>query len=140
MRHTLLALSITTLLAGCTGPAATDAPATTAAATAGDSAVNAKFDALSKKAVDTWMRHSPVSATQTGDHRFDSELDDLSAAGRKATLDANKALLVELDAIDTRKLARQNQVDAALLRSRHLGHGYVASLGVGSAGVWRLGR
>ena len=118
MRHTLLALSITTLLAGCTGPAATDAPATTAAATAGDSAVNAKFDALSKKAVDTWMRHSPVSATQTGDHRFDSELDDLSAAGRKATLDANKALLVELDAIDTRKLARQNQVDAALLRSQ----------------------
>ena len=118
MRHTLLALSITTLLAGCTGPAATDAPATTAAATAGDSAVNAKFDALSKKAVDTWMRHSPVSATQTGDHRFDSELDDLSAAGRKATLDANKALLVELDAIDTRKLARENQVDAALLRSQ----------------------
>ena len=118
MRHTLLALSITTLLAGCTGPAATDAPATTAAATAGDSAVNAKFDALSKKAVDTWMRHSPVSATQTGDHRFDSELDDLSAAGRKATLDANKALLVELDAIDTRKLVRENQVDAALLRSQ----------------------
>jgi acyl-CoA synthetase (AMP-forming)/AMP-acid ligase II len=42
------------------------------------------------------MQLSPVSATQIGDHRYDSELDDLSAAGQQKTLAAYKALLGEL--------------------------------------------
>ena len=53
------------------------------------------------------MQLSPVSATQIGDHRYDAELDDLSAAGQQKGLEASKALLAELDRIDTSKLGRE---------------------------------
>ena len=42
---------------------------------------NAQFASLSQRWLDGSMRLSPASATQTGDHRFDSELDDLSKEG-----------------------------------------------------------
>ncbi|PSD31142.1 DUF885 domain-containing protein, partial [Stenotrophomonas maltophilia] len=64
------------------------------------------------------MQLSPVSATQIGDHRYDSELDDLSAAGQQKTVAAYKALLGELDKIEVAKLGRENQVDAAILRNQ----------------------
>lgn len=119
MRPHLLALALVAALAGCQ-PA--DAPTTAAAPAAGqqaaDAAVDAAFADLSKRALDTWMQLSPVSATQIGDHRYDSELDDLSAAGQQKTVDAHKALLGELDKIDVAKLGRENQVDAAILRNQ----------------------
>ncbi|KOQ72159.1 hypothetical protein ABW45_20070 [Stenotrophomonas maltophilia] len=119
MRPHLLALALVAALAGCQ-PA--DAPTTAAATAAGqqaaDAAVDAAFADLSKRALDTWMQLSPVSATQIGDHRYDSELDDLSAAGQQKTVDAYKALLGELDKIDVAKLGRENQVDAAILRNQ----------------------
>lgn len=117
MRSTLLALTITALLGACSNPAppaATTAPASKAQ----DAAADAQFAALSKRALDTWMQLSPVFATQAGEHRFDGQLDDLSAAGRSKALTASKALLTELDAIDTSKLSRDNQVDAAILRTQ----------------------
>lgn len=115
MRQTLLAFAVTALLAGCSGQ---NAPTATApVATAGTAIADAAFATFSKRALEEWMRLSPVAATQIGDHRYDAQLDDLSAAGRKASLDANKALLVELSAIPTGKLSRENQVDAAILRS-----------------------
>lgn len=117
MRHRLLALTLTTLLAGCGGPQ-TPPPPAVGTATAPASDANAAFAALSRQAVDDWMRLSPVAATQAGDHRFDAELDDLSAAGRQRRVDTSKALLAKLDAIDTSKLSRENQVDAALLRNQ----------------------
>ncbi|XQA67671.1 DUF885 domain-containing protein [Xanthomonas sacchari] len=121
MRKHLLAAALLAALAGCQKPA--DAPtASTAApgsaAAAADPAADTAFAALSKRAVDTWMQLSPVGATQTGDHRYDSELDDLSAAGRQKSLDASKQLLAELDKLDTTKLSRENQVDAAILRNQ----------------------
>ncbi|MBI1212687.1 MAG: DUF885 family protein [Alphaproteobacteria bacterium] len=73
------------------------------------------FAALAKKWLDGAMKLSPVSATQIGDHRFDAELDDMSAAGRNAGLAFAKETLASLDAIDKTKLSRANQVDAALL-------------------------
>ena len=119
MRPHLLALALVAALAGCQ-PA--DAPTTAAAPAAGqqaaDAAVDAAFADLSKRALDTWMQLSPVSATQIGDHRYDSELDDLSAAGQQKTLAAYKALLGELDKIEVAKLGRENQVDAAILRNQ----------------------
>lgn len=119
MRPHLLALALVAALAGCQ-PA--DAPTTAAAPAAGqqaaDAAVDAAFADLSKRALDTWMQLSPVSATQIGDHRYDSELDDLSAAGQQKTVDAYKELLGELDKIDVAKLGRENQVDAAILRNQ----------------------
>ena len=75
-------------------------------------------DAFAKVAhrwLDESMRLSPVSATQIGDHRFDTKLDDLSAAGRNASLRFAKQTLAAVDAIDRTKLSRASQVDAALL-------------------------
>lgn len=119
MRPHLLALALVAALAGCQ-PA--DAPTTgstpAASQQAGDAAVDATFADLSKRALDTWMQLSPVSATQIGDHRYDSELDDLSAAGQLKTVAAYKALLGELDKIEVAKLGRENQVDAAILRNQ----------------------
>lgn len=118
MRHTLLALTITALIAGCSGQKAPEATASQTSAAAPDAAADAQFAALSKKALEEWMRLSPVSATQIGDHRYDSELDDLSAAGRQQRLTTSKALLADLDTIPAAKLSRENQVDAAILRNQ----------------------
>ena len=63
------------------------------------------------------MRLSPISATQTGDHRFDARIDDVSAAGRARALGFARGTLRALDAIDPAGLSRANQVDAALLRN-----------------------
>ncbi|HYC03738.1 MAG TPA: DUF885 domain-containing protein [Azospirillaceae bacterium] len=76
---------------------------------------DARFADLAKRYLDGTFRLSPITATQTGDHRFDSELDDLSAAGRKAALDFAKGILADLGRIDRAGLSRENQVDAAIL-------------------------
>ncbi|SFR98240.1 Uncharacterized conserved protein, DUF885 familyt [Stenotrophomonas maltophilia] len=119
MRPHLLALALVAALAGCQ-QADAPTPGSTSAASqqAGDAAADAAFADLSKRALDTWMQLSPVSATQIGDHRYDSEIDDLSAAGQQKTVAAYKALLGELDSIDVAKLGRENQVDAAILRNQ----------------------
>lgn len=119
MRQHLLALALIAALGGCQQADAPTAPAGTAAtAPAADAAVDAAFADLSKRALDTWMQLSPISATQIGDHRYDSEIDDLSAAGQQKIMTAYKGLLGELDRIDVSKLGRENQVDAAILRNQ----------------------
>lgn len=119
MRPHLLALALVAALAGCQpADAPTNASTPATSQQAGDAAVDAAFADLSKRALDTWMQLSPVSATQIGDHRYDSELDDLSAGGQQKTLAAYKALLGELDKIEVAKLGRENQVDAAILRNQ----------------------
>lgn len=119
MRKHLLAAALLAALAGCQ-PSESPAPAAhdAHAAAAADPALDARFAELSKKALDTWMQLSPVNATQVGDHRFDTQIDDLSAAGRQKSVEAGKALLAELDAIDAKRLSRENQVDAAILRNQ----------------------
>ncbi|MET0893301.1 MAG: DUF885 domain-containing protein [Pseudoxanthomonas sp.] len=120
MRHSLLALALLTGLAACQkteAPAAADAakPVASAVDTA---AADAKFADLSARALDGWFQLSPVGATQIGEHKYDSEMDDLSAAGRQKGVDFGKKILAELDALDAGKLSRQNQVDAAILRNQ----------------------
>ena len=95
---------------------ATTAPAVTAAPAA--SAADAQFTDLSARWLDGAMRLAPVFATQTGDHRFDGELDDLSAEGRGKSLDFSRTILGELEKIDRSKLSRENQVDASVLRNQ----------------------
>lgn len=121
MRPTSLAIALlATALAACNGagtgtsaaPAAQDAPA------AADAASDARFADLSKRWLDGWLKLNSVNATQQGDHRFDAELDDLSAEGRKRYVDFAKSMLTELDAIDAGKLSRENQIDAAILRNQ----------------------
>ncbi|WP_282272515.1 DUF885 domain-containing protein [Stenotrophomonas sp. PS02298] len=117
MRKHLLAAALLASLAGCQSGDAPNAPSTSTEQ-AGQSQADAQFAELSKKALDTWMQLSPVSATQIGDHRYDSQLDDLSAAGQQKSLEASKALLAELNKLDVSKLGRENQVDAAILRNQ----------------------
>jgi len=114
-------LSIGLLLAACTSeappPPQAAAPAATPAAPAAPSA-DERFADVGKRWLDGYMKLNPVSATQTGDHRFDAELDDLSAAGRKSSLDFSKDILADLEKIDRAKLSRANQVDFGILRNQ----------------------
>lgn len=82
------------------------------------SAADQQFTELSAQWLDGAMRLSPVGATQAGDHRFDGELDDLSAKGRASGLKFSHDVLARLDKIDVGKLSRANQVDAGILRNQ----------------------
>ena len=116
MRASLLALAVTLALAGCQcAPlAAPDAPP----AMASQQTADARFKAVADGWLDGWMRLNPVSATQLGDHRFDDRIDDLSADGRARLVDFSRKTLASLDAIDTKALSRENQVDALILRNQ----------------------
>ena len=73
------------------------------------------FERLAAQWLDRSMRLSPVSATGIGDHRFDNQIGDVSAAGRAASLRFSRETLSALDGIDKNQLSRANQVDAILL-------------------------
>ena len=120
MRKTLLAAALLASLAACQKSEAPSAApgADTASATADTAKADAAFADLSKRALEGWLQLSPVSATQIGEHKYDGELDDLSAAGRQKGLDFSKKILAELDATDVAALSRENQVDAAILRNQ----------------------
>ncbi len=118
----LLAAAISLAIAGCK-PASAPNPDSSAAgaATAGAAdrqQADAKFADLSKRWLDGWLALSPTSATQVGDHRYDAELDDYSAAGRAKSLEFSKKMLAELEAMDLKLLSRENQVDASVLRNQ----------------------
>ena len=73
------------------------------------------FEALGRRWLDRSLRLSPINATTTGDHRFDHLVDDVSAAGRAASLRFARETLTALEAIDASQLSRANQVDALIL-------------------------
>jgi uncharacterized protein (DUF885 family) len=100
-RHALLAAG-----AALATPALAASPADTA------------FEALSHRWLESFLRLSPVTATQMGDHRFDAALDDMSPAGRAGSNAEWRAILAELGRIDRKALSRDNQVDAAMLQSQ----------------------
>jgi len=79
---------------------------------------DAYFANLSARWLDAYLRLQPVSATGTGDHRFDGEIDDMSGTGRGVRVKMWRNLLAELMALDRSKLSRDNQVDAAILASQ----------------------
>lgn len=122
MRLTPLAVALLTAALTACGGAGTDVPKESAmhadAPSTVDAAVEANFINLSTRWLDGWLKLNPINATQQGDHRFDTEIDDLSAAGRTQYVDFAKTMLAELDAIDTSKLSRDNQIDAAILRNQ----------------------
>ena len=94
---------------GAQPPAADAGPSSTQTDTA--------FAALSKRFLDEGLALNPVSATQIGEHRYDSEIDDLSEAGRNKAIAWNKAMLAELGKLDIQALSRENQVDALIMRN-----------------------
>lgn len=99
-------------------PAAAGADTAAQGTQTAESAADTAFSALSQRWLDGYLALNPVQATQQGDHRFDTEVDDLSAAGRDEALSFAKGLLSELDKLDAAALSRENQIDAAILRNQ----------------------
>jgi uncharacterized protein (DUF885 family) len=122
MRQQLLVIAIVCgLLMGCeqtASPPPPAAPAPTVSTAAVDAQADVAFADLSKRWLDGKFALSPVFATAIGEHSHDTELDDLSAAGRSAADDFSRKLLAELDAIAVDQLSRENQVDAQILRNQ----------------------
>ena len=59
-------------------------------------------------------------ATRLGDHRFDDQLDDLSAEARAAHVERDRKALAELPRkVDYDKLSRDGQIDFEIFR-QHL--------------------
>ena len=117
----VLSLSLVLLLAACNSeapPPQAEKAAPAAAAQPAVPSADEKFADLSKRWLDGSFKLSPVSATQIGDHRFDGDLDDLSADGRQRGLDFSKGMLADLDKIDRSKLSRENQVDYGMLKNQ----------------------
>jgi uncharacterized protein (DUF885 family) len=116
----LLPVSVLALaLAGCgTLPAPATPRAGSAQAVPVQAPAATRFAALSRDWLDGWLALNPVSATQLGDHRFDSEIDDLGAEGRQRQVAFDTDMLARLEAIDASQLSRQDQVDAAILRNQ----------------------
>lgn len=104
------------VIAGLAGCATSPSPAANAAPP-GPTATDVAFGTVSKRYLDEMMALTPVNATSLGEHRFDDQLDDVSAASyeRRATL--AHELLAQVQALDSTALSRANQVDARLLMS-----------------------
>jgi len=112
-RKLAAALALGTAVVGLTGVAGA-APAHRAAAVSED----ARFQAFSDRVVDQYLRLNPIGATTLGDHRFDGQLTDVSAAGRAAQVRFATSAKAELARFDTARLSREHQVDAILLRDQ----------------------
>lgn len=76
-----------------------------------------KFEAFFKSYLDERFRMRPLEATELGDHRFDSRLDDLSAQARAKRLEHTRRTLEALSKqIDFQKLSRPAQIDCEILQ------------------------
>ena len=106
---------LTALALGIAAVGTTSASAPVTAAQANE---DARFEAFGDRAVDEYLRLNPVNATQTGDHRYDALMPDVSAPGRAATRAFAERTLAELAKFDARSLSREHQVDAILLKDQ----------------------
>lgn len=58
------------------------------------------------------MRQRPLEATRLGDHRYDDQLDDVSATARAGWVERYKKSLADLSQqVDLQKLSRSSQID-----------------------------
>lgn len=85
------------------------------AAPSAPSRADAAFDAIVARFLAAALHLSPVEATLVGDHRHDTMLPDITAAGRAAKVAVWRTLLADIARIPAARLSRDNQVDRALL-------------------------
>ena len=76
---------------------------------------NDQWQSLAGTYIDEMPALSPVGATGMGDHRFDGQLDDVSAASRTSRAAFIKRYQSAMAGINRDELSRANQVDYALL-------------------------
>jgi uncharacterized protein (DUF885 family) len=77
-----------------------------------------RFEELGQRYLDELTALSPVSATFLGDHRFDSELDHVSAEVRDTKRQFLEQTLEDLGRIHRDQLSRAHQVDALMLENK----------------------
>ncbi len=84
----------------------------TASATPQDDA----FQKIARDYIEDYLTASPEEATELGDHRFDGQLTDYSAAARAKKLAIEKQFREKLAAIDGSQLTGANNVDLRILK------------------------
>ena len=118
MAHTRATIFVFAAMAGLAGCAVLklSEPATPSPPSA-PTATDTAFEAVSKRYLDEMVALTPVNATSLGDHRFDAELDDVSAKGYEQRVALAHELLGEVQGMAAAEMSRANQVDARLLES-----------------------
>jgi len=78
---------------------------------------DAKFESLAGNYIGALLRMNPEWATTLGDHRYDGELSDYSAAGVAASRALNAAYLDSLRSIEPGRLNPANSIDCRILKT-----------------------
>jgi uncharacterized protein (DUF885 family) len=81
------------------------------------SAADVTFDEISSRYLGEMLPLTPVQATALGEHRYDANLDDVSAEGRDRRTGLARQLSAQLQTLDVAQLNRAHQVDFHLLKS-----------------------
>src|SRR5664279_5572624 len=76
-----------------------------------------KFESLAGNYIGALLRFNPEWATVLGDHRYDRELSDYSAAGIAASRGLTVSYLDSLKSIDIGRLNAANSIDCRILRT-----------------------
>jgi len=79
---------------------------------------NQRFDTVVNRYFEESAKLNPISATAIGDHRFDTEINDVSAKGREQMARFYREILSELESFTESRLSRDEQIDRALLAHR----------------------
>jgi uncharacterized protein (DUF885 family) len=82
------------------------------------SASDRTFEEISKRYLAEMLALTPVQATGLGEHRYDMELDDVSADGQGRRTGLARQLLAQMATLDLAQMSRPHQVDARLLRNQ----------------------
>jgi uncharacterized protein (DUF885 family) len=81
-------------------------------------AEDGKLDSFFKSYLQEHFRQQPLQATSLGDHRFDSQLDDITPKARESWLAFARKTLEELPKqVDYKKLSRDGQIDFEIFRN-----------------------
>lgn len=79
---------------------------------------NQQFDAIVSRYFEESVKLNPIGATSMGDHRLDTEINDVSTAGRARVARFYREILSELDSFLPTNLSLDEQIDRALLQHR----------------------
>ncbi len=76
---------------------------------------DAAYQHVAQRYMNEMLELDPVGASQLGDHRFDSRINDESPQGRERAAATARSVLADLDQVQIPQLPRAVQVDARLL-------------------------
>lgn len=82
------------------------------------SASDRAFDEIAQRYLAEMLPLTPVLATSLGEHRYDSQLDDVSADGQSRRTGLARQLLAQMATLDLAQMSRPHQVDARLLKNQ----------------------